>query len=183
MSSKPSSPLAARHPRVLVSSCLLGQPVRYHGRAAACETDAAAILDRWRDAGLIAAVCPEVAGGLPTPRPPAEITGANSGQRVWQQMARVVDDTGADVTAAFVDGAQRALALAQRYGIRIAVLKEGSPSCGSTFVYDGSFTGAKIAGDGVAAALLREHGIEVFSEHTLAEADARLRALDPSGLE
>lgn len=178
MSTKSSVPFTAtRTHRVLVSSCLLGQPVRYHGRAAACESDAAAILDRWRDAGLIAAVCPEVAGGLPTPRPPAEITGAVSAERVWQHTARVVDDTGADVTAAFIDGAQRALALAQRHGIRIAVLKEGSPSCGSTFVYDGTFTGAKIAGRGVAAALLREHGIEVFSEHTLAEADARLREL------
>ena len=94
-----------------------------------------------------------------------------------QPVARVVDDTGADVTDAFLDGAHRALALAQHYGIRIAVLKEGSPSCGSTSIYDGSFSGRKIAGDGVAAAWLRQHGIEVFSEHTLAEADEKLRAI------
>ncbi|WP_087686650.1 DUF523 domain-containing protein [Pandoraea sp. PE-S2R-1] len=184
MSTQPTSPLAtsgARTPRILVSSCLLGQPVRYHGRAAPCEAEAAAILERWRKAGIIAAVCPEVAGGLPTPRPPAEISAAAGGERVWQQVARVIDDTGADVTAEFIDGAQRALAIAQRHGIRIAVLKEGSPSCGSTFVYDGTFTGARIAGRGVAAALLREHGIEVFSEHMLAAADARLDALNGQG--
>ncbi len=164
-------------PRILVSSCLLGHPVRYHGRAAPCESDAAAILERWRTQGLIMPICPEVAGGLPTPRPPAEIAGAAGGNAVWQNRARVMDDTGADVTEAFLDGARRALALAQRHGIRIAVLKEGSPSCGSTSIYDGAFSGTTIAGEGVAAAWLRQHGIEVFSEHTLAEADERLRAI------
>ncbi|VVE88882.1 DUF523 domain-containing protein [Pandoraea bronchicola] len=164
-------------PRILVSSCLLGHPVRYHGRPAPCESDAAAILERWRAGGLIMPICPEVAGGLPTPRPPAEIARAAGGNAVWHQRARVMDDTGADVTGAFLDGAQHALALAQRHGIRIAVLKEGSPSCGSTSIYDGSFSGRKIAGEGVAAAWLRQHGIEVFSEHTLAEADERLRAI------
>lgn len=163
-------------PRILVSSCLLGHPVRYHGRAAPFEAGAA-ILERWRAAGLIVPICPEVAGGLPTPRPPAEIARAAGGDAVWQQLARVVDDTGADVTAAFLDGARQALALAQRHGIRIAVLKEDSPSCGSASIYDGTFTGRKVAGDGVAAAWLRRHGIEVFSEHTLADADARLRAI------
>ncbi|AJC19415.1 DUF523 domain-containing protein [Pandoraea pulmonicola] len=167
-------------PRILVSSCLLGQPVRYDGGHAARATDAA-ILERWRLANLIVPICPEVAGGLPTPRPPAEISGASSGDAVWQSLARVMDDTGADVSAAFLEGARRALALAQRHGIRIAVLKEGSPSCGSASIYDGSFSTRKIAGEGVTAAWLRRHGIEVFSEHTLAQADARLRAIgDPS---
>ncbi|MDM8355996.1 DUF523 domain-containing protein [Pandoraea communis] len=164
-------------PRILVSSCLLGHPVRYHGRPAPCESDAAGILERWCADGLVMPICPEVAGGLPTPRAPAEIAGAADGHAVWRKRARVVDDTGADVTTAFLDGAQRALALAQRYCIRIAVLKEGSPSCGSTSIYDGSFSGRKIAGDGVAAAWLRQHGIEVFSEHTLAEADEKLRTI------
>ncbi|QHE93372.1 DUF523 domain-containing protein [Pandoraea fibrosis] len=167
-------------PRILVSSCLLGHPVRYHGRPARCESDAAAILARWQAKGLILPICPEVAGGLPTPRAPAEITGspiAIGGNAVWQKHARVMDNTGADVTDAFLDGAQRALALAQRHGICIAVLKEDSPSCGSTSIYDGSFSARKVAGEGVAAAWLRRHGIEVFSEHTLAEADERLRAI------
>ncbi|ALS67551.1 DUF523 domain-containing protein [Pandoraea apista] len=165
-------------PRILVSSCLLGHPVRYHGRTAPCESHAAAILERWQANGFILPICPEVAGGLPTPRPPAEIAGATGGNAVWQKHSRVIDNTGADVTEAFLEGAQRALALAQRYGIRIAVLKEGSPSCGSTSIYDGSFSGRQMAGEGVAAAWLRQHGIEVFSEHTLAEADERLRAID-----
>lgn len=175
------SPSPRISPRILVSSCLLGHPVRYHGRPAPCDADADAILERWREAGWIAPICPEVAGGLPTPRPPAEIANAAGGNAVWQQVARVIDDTGADVSAQFLDGAQRALALAQCHGIRIAVLKEGSPSCGSASIYDGSFTGTKIAGEGVTAAWLRQHGIEVFSEHTLALADARLRAIDSAG--
>ncbi|VVE72850.1 purine-nucleoside phosphorylase [Pandoraea captiosa] len=163
--------------RVLVSSCLLGHPVRYHGRPAACEADADAVLARWRAAGWLVPICPEVAGGLPTPRPPAEIEHALSGDAVWQRRARVMDDTGADVTAPFLEGARRALALAQHHGIRIAVLKEDSPSCGSASIYDGSFRGAKVSGEGVSAAWLRQHGIEVFSEHTIALADARLRSL------
>ncbi|WP_287496659.1 DUF523 domain-containing protein [Pandoraea sp. CB10b_02] len=166
-------------PRILVSGCLLGQPVRYDGRHAACTSDAA-ILERWRAADLIVPICPEVAGGLPTPRAPAEISGASSGEAVWRSLARVTDSTGADVSAAFLEGAQRALALAQVHRIRIAVLKEGSPSCGSSTIYDGSFRARKIAGEGVTAAWLRRHGIEVFSEHALAQADARLRAM--SGL-
>lgn len=161
---------------VLVSSCLLGQPVRYHGRAADC---ASPTLSRWRAEGRIVAVCPEVSGGLPTPRPPAEIEAAASGEAVLRQVARVMDDTGADVTTPFVAGAQHALAVARRRGIRVAVLKEGSPSCGSGFTYDGTFSGGKVAGNlGVTAALLRAEGIRVFSEHELDAADAFLRQLD-----
>ena len=164
--------------RILVSSCLLGHPVRYHGRSASCESEAAAFLERWHAEGRIVPVCPEVAGGLPTPRPPAEIEGAAGGDAVWLQRARVIDDTGADVSTAFLDGARHALALALCHGVRIAVLKEDSPSCGSTSIYDGSFTGGKVREAGVTAAWLRRHGIEVFSEYTLAEADARLRTID-----
>lgn len=160
---------------VLVSACLLGQPVRYHGRAVDGDD---AVLARWQAEGRVVAICPEVAGGLPTPRPPAEIAGGATGEHVLRHSARVMDNTGADVTHAFLDGAQQALMLARRHGVRVAVLKEGSPSCGSGFIYDGSFRGRRIGAPGVTAAHFIEAGIHVFSEHQFAQADALLQSLD-----
>lgn len=156
--------------KVLISACLLGERVRYDARDAAVHDD---VLDRWQREGRIVAICPEMAGGLPVPRPPCEIQGGE-GADVLAGRAHVRTQSGADTTAAFRSGAEKALALAQRHGIRVAVLKERSPSCGSTQIYDGTFTGARIAGEGVTAALLRSHGIRVFSEAQLAEADAAL---------
>lgn len=89
-------------------------------------------------------VCPEVAGGFAVPRPPAEITAASGGTKVLQGLAQVRIANGDEVTTAFVAGAQQALALAQAKGIRVAVLKEGSPSCGSAYTYDGSFSGGAL---------------------------------------
>jgi uncharacterized protein YbbK (DUF523 family) len=160
---------------VLVSSCLLGSPVRYNGAHKRPESE---ILDRWVREGRVVGVCPEVAGGLGVPRRPAEIEGGVGGARVIAATARVVDDEGHDVSAAFVSGAEHALRQARLRAIRIAVLKEGSPSCGSGYVYDGSFTGARVANPGVTAAMLQGAGIRVFSELQLAEADAMLRELE-----
>lgn len=122
-------------------------------------------------------VCPELAGGLPVPRPAAEITHAAGGKAVWLQQAHVRNDDGTDVTPAFMAGANEALQLAQRFHIRIAILKEGSPSCGSSLIYDGSFSGSRIAGQGVTSALLRDAGIQVFSEDQLDEAQTLLTRL------
>lgn len=165
--------------QVLVSACLLGQRVRYDGEAAE-RSDA--ILDRWRTEGRIVPVCPEVAAGLGVPRPPAEIAGGG-GTDVLDGEARVGTRDGLDVTRAFLVGAEHAVQVAARHGLQVAVLKERSPSCGSAEVYDGSFSGEKIPGDGVTTALLRRHGVEVFGESQLADADARLRELDadPAG--
>lgn len=158
---------------VLVSSCLLGKPVRYDGRAV---PNGDAVLTRWLDQGRVVAVCPEVAGGMPIPRPPAEIEPGHDAAAVLAGRARVVAVTGEDVTAPFVRGAQEALAAAQGRGIRVAVLKEGSPSCGSGYVYDGHFAGRRQPGVGVAAQVLRRAGVQVFSEKQWAEADAFLAA-------
>ena len=160
---------------VLVSACLLGSPVRYNG---AHKRQDSVVLERWMQEGRVVGVCPEVAGGLGVPRPPAEIEGGVGGARVIAGLARVVDDKGRDVSAAFVAGAGHALALARSRGVRIAVLKEGSPSCGSGYVYDGSFDGTRVANAGVSTAMLQDAGIRVFSEAQLAEADAMLRALE-----
>lgn len=163
--------------KVLVSACLLGEPVRYNARDKRCDHD---VLRRWLDEGRVVPVCPEVAGGLPVPRPPAEIAGGSGGSAVLNGQAVVVDDAGRDVSASFLAGAAVALAAARHHRIRIAVLKEGSPSCGSAFVYDGSFTGARVPGPGVTTALLERSGIRVFSESQLEEAERVLRELESS---
>ncbi|MFQ1807773.1 DUF523 domain-containing protein [Aeromonas veronii] len=148
--------------KVLVSACLLGQPVRYDGQSKGIVSD-------WLSAeGRALAFCPEVAGGLPTPRPPAE-----------RQGERVVTASGVDVTAEFDRGAELALEICQTQGIRFALLKEGSPSCGSGRIYNGRFEGVSVAGEGKTTALLRRHGIAVFSEDQLAELASAL-SLDSS---
>lgn len=161
--------------RVLVSACLLGSPVRYDGSDKRVDS---LFIERWRSEGRIVIICPETAGGLPTPRPAAEIAHAAGGMAVLTLASSVIDVTGADVTSSFVTGAEQALLEACTQGISVAVLKEGSPSCGSGFTYDGSFSGIQVTKPGVTASLLMAHGITVFSEHALEEADALLRSLD-----
>jgi len=160
--------------KILVSACLLGEKVRYHGEDAPCESE---ILDRWKAEGRLVPVCPEVAGGLPVPRPPAEIAGGD-GYAVLKQEAVVGDGTGVDVTAAFLRGARATLDAGVLSGARLAVLKDGSPSCATTYIHDGSFRGQRAPGLGVTAALLSQAGIRVFSERQIEEAAAYLRALE-----
>ncbi|MFF0388059.1 DUF523 domain-containing protein [Kitasatospora sp. NPDC004615] len=140
---------------ILVSACLCGVPCRFDGRDKASEALAGVLEGR-----RVVAFCPEVAGGLETPRRPAELVGGD-GHDVLDGTARVVDDGGRDVTAEFVAGAERALVAAQRAGCTEAVLMPRSPSCGRGKVYDGSFAGALVPGDGVTAALLERNGITV----------------------
>ena len=160
---------------VLVSSCLLGHAVRYDGGDKRCDHE---ILQRWLREGRVVAVCPEVAVGQAVPRLPAEITGGNGGLSVHAGIGRVVDSSAQDLSAEFIKAAEHALAIARSKGIRIAILKEGSPSCGSRFTYDGTFTHTKIASPGVTAAWLQHAGIEVFSEEQLVEADLRLKQIE-----
>ncbi|MEU8953057.1 DUF523 domain-containing protein [Streptomyces sp. NPDC048518] len=140
---------------VLVSACLRGVPCRYDGRDKASPELDEAVAGR-----AVVSFCPEAAGGLPTPRRPAELVGGD-GHDVLDGTARVVDDTGRDVTAQFVAGARRALAAARHAGCTEALLMPRSPSCGRGTVYDGSFEGELVAGDGVTAALFERHGITV----------------------
>ncbi|MFK3683666.1 DUF523 domain-containing protein [Pseudomonas sp. NPDC088890] len=158
--------------KVLVSACLLGQPVRYDGRASGHPD----LLQRWQAEGRVVPLCPEVAGGLPTPRPPAEIPGGQ-GAQVLAGRARVIAVSGEDVSEAFLAGAQLALALVRRHGIRVAVLKSGSPSCGNRLTYDGSFRGVKVPGEGVTTALLRREGVLVFNEMELDQAEQAVQTL------
>ena len=112
-------------------------------------------------------LCPEMSAGMPVPRPPAEIEAGRTGASVLSGVGRVLEKTGGDVTEAFRRGAENALALALTANCRFALLIDGSPSCGSSFVYDGSFSGERVPGEGVTAALLRKNGIEVFSDREI----------------
>jgi uncharacterized protein YbbK (DUF523 family) len=133
---------------ILVSACLLGLPCRYDGTGKADER-----LFALAKTHLLIPVCPEQLGGLPTPRPSAERYGA-----------RVITRDERDVTTAFTKGADQVLFLAQLYGCQIAILKANSPSCGSGQVYDGTFSGRLVPGDGLTAALLKQHGLTLLSE-------------------
>ena len=158
--------------KILVSACLLGAKVRYHGGDASSPHPA---LRRWLEEGRLVTACPEVDAGLGTPRAPAEITGPGTGRGVIARAAFVRTSAGADLTDRFLAGASLALEAARHHGVRIAILKEGSPSCGSSFVYDGTFAGTRTAGVGVTAALLEKNGIRVFSEAEIDQAEHWLR--------
>ena len=138
---------------ILVSHCFFGEPCRYDG---ASRVDRQ-VLELHRAGHNLIPVCPEVLGGLDTPRAPAEL----------QPDGRVVNREGTDVTAAYRAGAEAALAIARENGCTLAVLKARSPSCGCGEVYDGTFTGTLTPGWGVAARLLMEAGITVLDEEHL----------------
>ena len=137
---------------LVVSKCLAGAPCRYDGRNNLVSAVKALV-----DAGEAVAVCPEELGGLPTPRVPCE----------RQPDGRVLNRQGEDMTAAFCDGAERAMELCRAHGCTGAILKARSPSCGKGMIYDGSFTGALVAGNGVFAQLLLDAGLPVRTEEDL----------------
>lgn len=156
-------------PKILVSACLLGQPVRYNGRALTLESE---LLESWKAQGIVVPLCPEVAAGLPTPRPPAEIEPEQRAEAVVSGKARIVDIDGEDVTEAFLSGAQIALDTARAHGCDYALLTDGSPSCGSSFIYSGHHDGVRREGQGITAALLSRAGIKVFAQHQIRDLDA-----------
>jgi uncharacterized protein YbbK (DUF523 family) len=160
--------------KILISACLLGQIVRYDGKEISLENPQ---LKRWHKEGRLITVCPEVNGGLPVPRPAAEIINGE-GRSVLSGRARLQTINGTDVTENFLKGAFDALTTARQFDIKIAILKENSPSCGSSFIYDGTFSGTKKPGKGVTTALLEENGIRVFNENEIREAATYLNKLE-----
>ena len=158
--------------KLLVSACLLGDPVRYDGRSKLLRDEG---LERLMAQGRVVRYCPEVAGGLPVPRPAAEIQGGD-GDAVIAGVARVLTGEGEDVSDCFIDGAEQTLELCRQQQVSAAVLSEGSPSCGSGHIYDGSFTRSTIPGSGVTSALLAQNGVKVFNQHQLEEALIHLEA-------
>jgi uncharacterized protein YbbK (DUF523 family) len=160
--------------KILVSACLIGENVRYNGRV---KVDESSWLKGWKLQGRLVPFCPEVAGGLPVPRPCSEISG-HDGRTVLYGDSRVMNIKGKDVTQYFLAGAQKALELARLHNIKLAVLKDGSPSCGSTYIYDGSFSGIKKPGNGITTVLLEENSIRVFNEREIPEAVEYLKTLE-----
>jgi uncharacterized protein YbbK (DUF523 family) len=145
--------------KVLISACLLGEKVRYDG------SDNALTDKRLQDLELIAC-CPEVDGGLPVPRIPAEIYHDS-----------VMNQEGKDVTKAFKKGANRALWLVKEHHIKVAIMKANSPSCSNENIYDGTFSKQLTAGKGIAVQLLEKEGVKVFNETQLNEAFAYITTL------
>ena len=160
--------------KVLISGCLVGLKVRYHGGDALCNSQ---IIDRWTKEGRIISICPEVSAGLSIPRPSSEIINGTA-KDVLNGNAKVVTHTNIDRTDLFIKGAFNALSLAKKFNIKVAVLKKDSPSCGNTTIYDGSFSGKIIPGSGVTAQLLNNNGIRVFNELELNEADIYMCSLE-----
>ncbi len=136
---------------ILVSACLLGVCCRYDGESKPNES-----VIKLREKFTLIPICPEVDGGLPTPRIPSERIGD-----------KVLMRDGSDVTKNYRDGAEAALERARTFGCTSAILKARSPSCGSGEIYDGSFTGSLTAGDGVCAELLKKNGIFVYTEEEI----------------
>jgi uncharacterized protein YbbK (DUF523 family) len=165
---------SSRAAKIMVSGCLNGPPIRFNRSNVDVHSD---IWDRWAAEGRLVPFCAELAAGMAVPRPPAETVGGDGGA-VIAGGAKVLEDSGDDVTDLFLDGARKAVRRARDRGCVAAVLVDGSPSCGSTYVYDGSFSGATVEGMGVTARMLADAGIAVFSEHQIEEADAFVRAAE-----
>ncbi len=142
--------------KILVSACLYGWHVRYD------DGDVPLVDERflkWKEEGRLVPICPEVFGGLPTPRPDS--------QRVGD---KVMACTGKDVTKEYEAGAKETLRLAREHDVAFAVMKQYSPSCGSKIIYDGTFTDTRIPGQGLAVEYLRNAGFAVFGEEDMDEA-------------
>jgi uncharacterized protein YbbK (DUF523 family) len=145
--------------KILISPCLIGIRTRWDESCDEIEE-----LINLVKSGQAVFLCPEQIGGLTTPREPSEIEIVKTAKDVLVGEAKVLTNTGKDVTEQFVVGARRILKFCQEMGVEIAILKSGSPTCGSKQTYDGSFTDTKIPGKGITAELLEQNGIKVYNE-------------------
>ncbi len=157
--------------KILISACLLGDKVRYDGQSLFASSK---IIQGWINEGRVISICPEVSSGMSIPRAPAEINGGD-GYDVLSSKISVIEDNGNIVTENFIAGANNALVLCRKNKIDVAVLAEFSPSCGSSSIYSGDFSGKKVNGVGVTAALLVSNGIKVFSQYQLDEANKMIK--------
>lgn len=149
---------------ILVSSCLLGINSKYDGTT----KNQNSLLMKYSYLGKYLPVCPEQLGGLQTPRAPVEIING-SGEDVLNGLAETKNNRGQDVTGELIKGAKQLQYISEIIPITAAILKEGSPSCGVNEIYDGSFNHLKKEGQGVAAAILSQKGIPIYSEEEITE--------------
>lgn len=150
--------------KILISACLLGEPCRYDGKSKQISDPR---IQNWQKQNRLIPVCPEVLGGLPIPRTSCERIGG-----------KIVSANGEDCTRQFIGGANAALSAAEQHNVICCILKESSPSCGSSQIYDGTFSGRKIKGMGVAAEYLTKAGFSVFSEDELDKAEKLIYECD-----
>ena len=143
---------------IAVSSCLAGIECRYNG-----SHSLVAKIKELVEQNKAVLVCPEILGGFSTPRESAEIIGG-TGEDVLDGKAKVIEKSGNDVTELYIKGAYKALSIVQDVNAQYVVLKEHSPSCGSSMIYNGEFSNTKVPGKGVTAALFKRAGIKVISE-------------------
>ena len=134
--------------KLLISACILGINCKYNGK-----NNYNPLVEKLKEKYILIPICPEEMGGLSTPRNPSEILND-----------KVISSAGDDVTNNFFDGANKALDIAKKENISKALLKEGSPSCGSNYIYDGTFTKTKINGMGITARLLKNNNIKIYTE-------------------
>lgn len=137
--------------KILISACLLGINCKYNGK-----NNYNSLIEKLEENYILIPICPEQMGGLSTPRNPSEIKGN-----------KVISSAGDDVTINFIAGANKALDIAKKENISIAILKEGSPSCGSNYIYDGTFNKTKVDGMGITARLLKNNNIKVYNENEI----------------
>lgn len=161
-------------PNILISACLLGEAVRYDGSDLLIDHP---LIKKWQDQERLITICPEVAGGLPVPRAPAEIS-KGDGKAVLGGKSKVMNTDGEDVTNAFIRGALKTLKMALDNDCVAAILTEHSPSCGSNMVYDGSFSKTKREGVGVTTSMLEQNHIPVFNQEQLDDLQTYLESGD-----
>lgn len=152
---------------IIVSKCLLGEKARFDGTI---NIEVHPKLTYLLDRGEILSFCPEMEGGLDVPRPACEILGDGGGKAVLNHSAKVIDTTAKDLSKPFIEGARQGATLCKDNHIKIAILKERSPSCGSRIIYDGSFSSKQIQGEGVFTTVLTQQGIKVFNDTQIEEA-------------
>ncbi|QCX33701.1 DUF523 domain-containing protein [Caloramator sp. E03] len=146
---------------ILVSSCLLGLDTRYNGK-----NNSNDLLIEYSCYGKFIPICPEQLGGLSTPREPSEIIGG-TGKDVMMGYCKILNCKGEDVTEQYVKGAKEVIKIIKMFPVKAAILKQKSPSCGSKRIYDGCFKGKIRDGEGVAAYILRENNIPIYSEEDI----------------
>ncbi len=145
----------------IISSCLCGVNCKYNGG-----NNYNKICNDLFEKGEAIIICPEQLGGLSTPRTPSELT-ESAIEILKDNNKKVISKEGVDVTQNFINGANEAIAIAKKLGVTTAILKDGSPSCGVNYIYDGTFTGKKIKGVGITTQIFKDNGIEVISENDI----------------
>lgn len=155
------------NPLIIISKCLLGEKARFDGSII---ENVHPKLKNLFENGKIISFCPELEGGLEVPRPACEIIGKGGGAAVIANKAKVIDTTGRNLSKEFIGGSQKGVEICKEQLVKLAILKERSPSCGSSIIYDGTFSGRRIKEMGVFTTILEKQGIKVFSEENIEEA-------------